>query len=52
MKVDHLERLVNAVMSNPRDTMREAQLAGKVDAYETMLMDLDRFTKEQIEQAQ
>jgi hypothetical protein len=47
-RVTYLNMLVHAVRQSNRDTLREAQLAGKVEAYETALDDLDRYAKEQL----
>jgi hypothetical protein len=50
-RMAHLEMVVRAVCSPARDTMKEARLAGKVEAYETALMELTRFAKNQLKQA-
>jgi hypothetical protein len=47
----HLDMLLQAVRSPGRDTMKEARLAGKVEAYETALSELTRFAKDQLRKA-
>lgn len=44
-------QLVRAVKQSVRDTMREARLAGKVEAYEEMLPELRKFAVEQLKGA-
>lgn len=46
-----MELLLRAVRQSIRDTMKEARLAGKVEAYEDSLRDLERFAQEQIRSA-
>jgi hypothetical protein len=46
-----MEMLLSAVRQSVRDTMKEARLAGKVEAYEDSLEDLKRFAEEQIRNA-
>lgn len=48
---EHIEMLLLAVRQSIRDTMKEARLAGKVEAYENALRDLEHFAKKQLEQA-
>jgi hypothetical protein len=48
---EHIELLLRAVRQSVRDTMKEARLAGKVEAYEDSLRDLERFAQEQIRSA-
>jgi hypothetical protein len=48
---EHKDMLLRAVRQSVRDTMKEARLAGKVEAYEDALMDLKRFAEEQIRSA-
>jgi hypothetical protein len=50
-KQEHTELLLRAVRQSIRDTMKEARLAGKVEAYEDSLRDLERFAQEQIRSA-
>lgn len=40
--------LLSAVRQSVRDTMKEARLAGKVEAYEDSLQELRRFSEEQL----
>ena len=46
-----MESLVRAVRQNVRDTMKEAALAGKVDAYENAMRELDRFAENAMKKA-
>jgi hypothetical protein len=46
-----LDELVKAVRKRVRDTMHEADLAGKVDAYENAMAELQRFAEKQIREA-
>lgn len=50
-KQEHMEQLLTAVRHSGRDTMKEARLAGKVEAYENSLRDLQQFAKEQLKGA-
>ncbi len=50
-KDEHTEMLLSAVRQNVRDTMKEARLAGKVEAYENSLRELQRFSEEQLQGA-
>jgi len=50
-KDEHVEMLLSAVRQNVRDTMKEARLAGKVEAYENALRELQRFATEQLKNA-
>jgi hypothetical protein len=50
-QTEELRQLIQAIRQPERDTMREAQLAGKVEVYETIVSDLDRFAAEQLEKA-
>jgi hypothetical protein len=43
--------LLSAVRQSVRDTMKEARLAGKVEAYEDCLRELQRFAEEQLRNA-
>lgn len=43
--------LLRAVRMPVRETMKEARLAGKIEAYEDSLMELERFAQEQIRSA-
>lgn len=45
---EQMRQLVQAVRLPERDTMKEAQLAGKVEVYETALSGLERFAEEQL----
>ena len=40
--------LLSAVRQNVRDTMKEARLAGKVEAYEDLLRELKLFAEESL----
>ncbi len=42
------EELLHAVRQHMRDTMREARLAGMVEAYESALEDLRRYAEKQL----
>ena len=48
---EQLRQLVQAIRLPERDTMKEAQLAGKVEAYETALSSMERFAEEQLRRA-
>ena len=48
---DYREKVTRAVCQPIRDTMREARLAGKVEAYEEAMSDLRTFAREQLKQA-
>lgn len=48
---DTIELLLSAVRQGVRDTLKEARLAGKVEAYESTLRDLELFAKTQLELA-
>lgn len=50
-KEEHTEMLLSAVRQSVRDTMKEARLAGKVEAYENSLRELRRFAEEQLRSA-
>lgn len=50
-RADALEELQRAVLQNMRDTMKEARLAGRVDAYEKALPELQRFAEKQLREA-
>jgi hypothetical protein len=43
--------LLRAVRQTMRDTMKEARIAGKVEAYEECLAELQQFAKEQLQEA-
>ena len=43
--------LVQAVRSTERNTMKEAELAGKVEVFETIFSSLERFADEQMRAA-
>lgn len=45
------DALLRAVRQSVRDTMREAAHAGRADAYEQAMNDLDRFAERQIKEA-
>jgi hypothetical protein len=45
---EHIEMLLSAVRQSVRDTMKEARLAGKVEAYENSLRELQRFAEESL----
>ena len=45
---EQLRQLVQAIRLPERDTMKEAQLAGKVEVYETALSGLEHFAEEQL----
>lgn len=40
--------LVRAVRASERNTMKEAELAGKVEVFETIFSSLERFAEEQM----
>jgi hypothetical protein len=44
----HTDMLLSAVRQSVRDTMKEARLAGKVEAYEDNYRDLRRFAEQQL----
>ncbi len=50
-KAENVEMLLRAVRQSVRDTMKESRLAGKIEAYEDGLRDLQRFAEEQIRSA-
>ena len=50
-KQECVEMLLNAVRHTIRDTMKEARLAGKIEAYENAVHDLEQFAREQIKGA-
>jgi hypothetical protein len=50
-RMEHIEMLLSAVRQSVRDTMKEARLAGKVEAYENSLRELQRFAEEQMRDA-
>jgi hypothetical protein len=45
---EHIEMLLSAVRQPARDAMKESRLAGKVEAYEDSLRELQRFAEEQL----
>jgi len=47
----HMEYLVSAVRQHLRDTMKEARLAGKEEAYREVMGELARFAEEQLSSA-
>jgi len=50
-KRESVEMLLRAVRQPIRDTMKEARLAGKVEAYEDSLRDMIQFAQEQMREA-
>jgi hypothetical protein len=50
-QAEGLRQLVQAIRLPERDTMKEAQLAGKVEVYETALSGLEHFAEDQLRQA-
>ena len=44
--------LLAAIRKNDRDTMKEAQIAGKMEVYETLYRDLEQFAENSLKQAQ
>ena len=50
-RLEFLNQLVQAVRQKERDTMKESYLAGKVEAYETLLSQLEHFAQEQLQKA-
>ncbi len=50
-RTTNVDALLHAVQQHQRDTMKEARLAGKVEAYETCLEDLQRFAERQVREA-
>ena len=47
----YLEALVHAVQQSVRDFYKESRLAGKVEAYENALSELQRFAERQLREA-
>jgi hypothetical protein len=47
----HVDLLLRALRQKDRDTMKEAAIAGKIDAYETALSELQHFATRQIKEA-
>lgn len=47
----NVDLLLRAVRQPTRDTMKEAAFAGRVEAYDTCLRDLEIFAKRQMAQA-
>jgi hypothetical protein len=47
----YLALLVRAIREKQRDTMKEAQLAGKIEAYELTLSELRQFAERQLQAA-
>lgn len=47
----HVDLLLRALRQQERDTMKEAALAGKIDAYETMLEELKYFSQRMLKEA-
>lgn len=45
---ENITNLLHAVQQHSRDTMKEARLAGKVEAYEETLSQMQRFAEEQL----
>ncbi len=50
-KRETVELLLSAVRHSIRDTMKESRLAGKIEAFENCLHDLEAFAKQQLERA-
>lgn len=47
----NMDSLLHAVQQHQRDTMKEARLAGKIEAYSNCLTELWRFAEEQMRSA-
>lgn len=43
--------LLNQIKVNPRDTMKEAELAGRVDAYDTAFLELEHYAARMLKEA-
>lgn len=50
-KQQSTEMLLSAVRQSVRDTMKEARLAGKVEAYDNCLSEMRHFAQEQLRSA-
>lgn len=50
-RIETLDMLLQAVRHPVRDTMKEARLAGKVEAYESALTELKHFAAESLRQS-
>jgi hypothetical protein len=50
-KRDTVEMLLSAVRHAIRDNQKESRLAGKVEAYENTLRELEQFAREQLQVA-
>lgn len=48
---EHTHMLVEQVRKSQRDTLKEAGLAGKVDAYETGFSELEYFSQRMLKEA-
>ena len=46
---EHLEMLVRAVRMEDRATLKEAFLAGKIEAYESLFRELEQFAAMELE---
>jgi hypothetical protein len=51
LAAEYTHSLLNAVRQSIRDTMKEARLAGKAEAYEEAMKELQRFAEEQLQKA-
>jgi len=47
----HIDMLLRQIRQRERDTMKEAALAGKVDVFETLWMELEHFSKRALKEA-
>jgi hypothetical protein len=50
-RTENIDALLHAVQQHLRDTMKEARLAGKVEAYETAMSELQRFAEKQLRES-
>ena len=48
---EHIDMLLRQIRQPVRDTMKEAQLAGKIDAYETAFSELEYFAQRMLKEA-
>lgn len=51
MRARSLDSLLDAVRRDERDTLKEARLAGMVEAYETAMDDIALFAEKQLREA-
>ena len=48
---ENIEMLLSAVRHSIRDNQEESRLAGKIEAYENTLRELEQFARKQLEEA-